>query len=78
MSNKLFTEEQVRKALKIALGSTSIKTENDVIDLLTPIELPTNEEIEYKTVNLVNLEDWDMFKKGAKWMRNKIKEGKIK
>ena len=42
---KLYTEEQVRKMLK----STHIHTDNDVDMILpqfTPIELPTDEEIE--------------------------------
>ena len=45
MAQKLYTEEQVREILK----STHIHTDNDVDMILpqfTPIELPTDEEIE--------------------------------
>lgn len=42
---RLYTEEQVKEAmLKYALGS--IPTMKEVFDSLTPIELPSDEEIE--------------------------------
>lgn len=84
---KLYTEEEVRKAYiqgwidveqdrysNISNGLTGILRE------LTPIELPSDEEIE-KGVNCSNLGlkyDYNMsagFKKGAKWMRAKIQGG---
>ena len=42
---KLYTVEQVRKALKMALGPLKISTENYFINSLTPIELPNHENI---------------------------------
>jgi flagellar biosynthesis/type III secretory pathway protein FliH len=45
---KLYTEEQVREALRMTLGSLKISTENDIISALTHIELPSDEEIEEK------------------------------
>ena len=39
---KLYTEEQVREALRMTLGSLKISTENDIISALTPIELPSD------------------------------------
>ena len=53
---KLYTEEQVRKAIELARdthpeGRGYVQTEeydysdDEVIDLLTPIELPSNEDI---------------------------------
>lgn len=81
---KLYTEEQVHSAMLLALGRHGIYIPNkhyqDLIDLLTPIELPSDEEIE-KGVNCSNLGlryDFSMsagFKKGAKWMRDKIQGG---
>lgn len=81
MSNKLYTEEKVRKILK----STHIHTDNDVDMILsqfTPIELPTNEEIFQKSIEI--MEEWygsgckteiDAHFRGAKWMRDKIQGG---
>ena len=50
---KLYTEEQVRKAINDASlysyinGNFEFKnSEDDIVDSLTPIELPTDEEIE--------------------------------
>ena len=70
---KLYTEEQVRKILK----STHIHTDNDVDMILpqfTPIELPSDEEIEELSVKVILYNDakrtW--WKVGAKWLRDKI------
>ena len=49
---KLYTDEQVHSAMLLALGRHGIYIPNkhyqDLIDLLTPIELPSDEEIEEK------------------------------
>ena len=83
---KLYTEEQVRNALKDAMlrGMRKPSKYESIVELmindLTPIELPSDEDIE-KIVICSNLElgyDFSMnsgFKKGAKWMRNKIQGG---
>ena len=70
---KLYTEEQVREILK----STHIHTDNDVDMILpqfTPIELPSDEEIEELSVKVILYNDakrtW--WKVGAKWMREQI------
>ena len=46
-SMKLYTEEQVRKAIKYAEECRDIDTsvENGIIALLTPIQLPSDDEI---------------------------------
>ena len=69
---KLYTEEQVREIMK----STHIHTDNDVDMILpkfTPIELPSDEEIDMKIEDSnYSLECDTGFIIGAKWMRDKI------
>jgi hypothetical protein len=77
---KLYTEEQVREALRMTLGSLKISTENDIISALTPIELPSDEEIEKANPFVfgskhLGTRDMDIWELGAKWMRNKIQGG---
>ena len=100
---KLYTEEQVRKAIVLARliqekgsvedsfdvesisGLTEICTygwserhsSKEIINSLTPIELPTDEEIdnEFAPANEIIDEVTYMFIEGAKWMRDKIQGG---
>jgi hypothetical protein len=59
-----FTEQDIAKAVMF--------TDNYLIEQQTPIELPTDEEIEIAALPYVQ----DLaFKCGAKWMRDKIKGG---
>ena len=83
-SNKLYTEEQVKEAIKMALHGFGIGGIEDTIEVVaskfTPIQLPSDEEIEKNVIcsNLGLGYDFSMnsgFKKGAKWMRNKIQGG---
>ena len=80
-SMKLYTEEQVKKAIELARdthqeGRAYMERDeydysmDEVIDLLTPIELPSDEEIVNKALEI----QWSntLFKDGAKWMRDKI------
>lgn len=82
--SKLYTEEQVRKAIQLAQKCESdcggvyfYYTETDVIDELTPIELPTDDEIDkangYAYYGKPNGEKYLAFNEGAIWMRDKIK-----
>lgn len=86
--SKLYTEEQVMKAIKLAqkcesdCGGIYFYYENapEIIDDLTPIELPTDEEIEKESYQINyggGSEGWikSAFRQGAKWMRDKIKGG---
>lgn len=72
---KLYTEEQVRKLLKKAFWQdfNDGDTEESLINELTPIELPSDEEIEngYEPKTMYDLGYLD----GAKWMRDKIQGG---
>ena len=83
-SMKLYTEEQVKKAIELARdthqeGRAYMERDeydysmDEVIDLLTPIELPSDEEIVNKALEI----QWSntLFKDGAKWMRDKIGGG---
>lgn len=84
--SKLYTEEQVTNLTESAFMAG--QNHNPFIfqielNKLTPIELPTNEEIERKSVEYSTDTEtkefykdccWD-FQNGAKWMRDKIKAG---
>ena len=72
---KLHTEEQVRLAMYFARGHNKM-TDSQFIDSLTPIELPSDEEIKDASIKYyVNKSACFYFEIGAKWMRDKIKLG---
>ena len=73
---KLYTEEELQKAIKLAqkcehdCGGVYFEYEiEDVLKEITPIELPSDEEIEDTSGGDVS------FEFGAKWMRDKIQGG---
>lgn len=80
---KLYTEEQVREAYLSGMYVTV--SFEEVLQRLTPIELPTDEEIkkeakdncEYNQYSLRQFDSKfiDTFIDGAKWMRDKIQGG---
>jgi hypothetical protein len=47
---KLYTEEQVRKALRMTLGSLKISTENDIVNSLNPIYLPSDNDTQSSSI----------------------------
>jgi hypothetical protein len=73
---KLYTEEQMHSVILLALGRHGIYIPNkhyqDLIDLITPIELPSDEEIDDRSYSD---EQEKGFRNGAKWMRDKIHGG---
>jgi len=74
--SKLYTEEQLHKLIikyrqQLTEFNFNKPTVQNLIDELTPIELPTDEEIDDKASEW----GWRMFADGAKWMRDKIKGG---
>lgn len=83
--SKLFTEEQVRimlgKARLLNMDDTEMFTDDYLIEQQTPIQLPTDEEIEKiakeKHIGLsIDVQNYRRcFVQGAKWMRDKIKGG---
>ena len=78
---KLYTEEQVRKAINDAYWCCSKLEVECVFDKLTHIELPSDEEIDEESPYVPNdasIDFWshkEGFVDGAKWMRNKIQGG---
>ena len=77
---KLYTEEQVRTAIRDAYWCCSKLEVECVFDKLTPIELPSDEEIkiesdEFELNSKVSLGMHISFEHGAKWMRDKIQGG---
>jgi hypothetical protein len=81
-SMKLYTEEEVFKAIQMADKYHYLLTseECDIVNSLTPIELPSDEEIEKESFDLyanhntysLNVRQYKAFKRGAKWMSDKI------
>jgi uncharacterized membrane protein len=73
---KLYTEEQMHSVILLALGRHGIYIPNkhyqDLIDLITPMKLPSDEEIDDMSYSD---EQEKGFRKGAKWMRDKIQGG---
>jgi hypothetical protein len=68
---KLYTEEEVRKAIELSDG----RSIDEVLAGLTPIELPSDEEIiSENQLSEFNSEDVAYYN-GAKWMRDKIEGG---
>jgi hypothetical protein len=83
---KLYTEEQVRKMLEVCIDSDlyeHILTFEDILKTEIPIELPSDEEIEKESFDLyanhsrylLHVHQYKAFKRGAKWMRDKITGG---
>ena len=72
---KLYTEEEIKRGLDNPISFDM--TTDEFINSLTPIELPSNEEIDEKAFQVPydNTKDFYnlQFIKGAKWMRDKIK-----
>ena len=76
MSNKLYTEEQVRRAIDIIDDSHHQLEYYEVLEKLTPIELPSDEEIEAEAGRYAFIGGCDIsFKGGVQWMRDKIHGG---
>ena len=77
-SMKLYTEEEVFKAIQMADKYHYLITseECDIVNSLTPIELPSDKEIKDASIKYyVNKSACFYFEIGAKWMRDKIKLG---
>ena len=75
---KLYTEEQMHSVILLALGRHGIYIPNkhyqDLIDLLTSVPLPSDEEIQNmgKDVIVYNDTKRGWFVEGLRFMRNKI------
>lgn len=72
---KLYTEEQVKRAIDIADDNADLLEYNEILSKLTPIELPSDEEIEGACNEELNgLLSTFGFRKGAKWVIGHIKK----
>lgn len=69
---KLYTEEQVIRAIKFGYCDVPDVTPEEYVDSLTPIELPSDEEIERFTDTMFYGEKKYFAKVGALWMKNQI------
>ena len=77
---KLYTEEQIRKAMNDYANTSSdldnvMDVEMAIIEKLTPIELPSDEEIERAAINQnENISRYYTygFLDSAKWMKEQI------
>lgn len=72
---KLYTEEEIKRLLQ-----KRIIFDDDDLDELTPIELPSDEEIEKQNPfvwgsHVFGTRDLLIWEQGAKWMRDKIQGG---
>ena len=75
MSNKLYTEKQVIRMLKLSRFTNN--SEDKILLLFTPIELPSDEDIESYVKSTgyyghCTHEYHEGIEEGAKWMRDKI------
>jgi hypothetical protein len=79
---KLYTEEQLVRAMDLAKKNVS---KNRIIESLTPIELPSDEEIQNKGECVFNNAGHNIYNhyntipswvEGAQWLRDKIQGGK--
>ncbi len=73
MAQKLYTEEQVMKIIFTTKQWSNLSNDY-LIACVTPIELPSDEEIEEvsDTRLLYTNDNSANFRLGAKWMRDKI------
>ena len=71
---KLYTESELLKAMSYARSYDAnwVMTENEILKLITPIELPSDEHI-YNILRGKKMfeKDWG-FIEGAKWMKEQI------
>ena len=64
---KLYTEEELLKAIQLGRNYGGwITTEPEILKQLTPIELPSDDEIEEESCYIAE------FRAGAKWMKEQI------
>ncbi len=69
---KLYTEADLKKVISIYSEEYKTSTDEILKELnLTPIELPSDEEIDYAETQM----PMNTFEVGAKWMRDKIQGG---
>ncbi len=75
---KLYTRETIIKGFAKYSEMSEINSMN-IVDILTPIELPSDEEIEHKSIDISSITSnyartvsKRYYKAGAKWMKEQI------
>jgi len=71
---KLYTEDQVRKAIRMTRNEYPLRYSQDIINDLTHITLPTDEDIEKEIQSDVHINSDTDFFNGAKWVIEQIKK----
>ena len=82
---KLYTEEELLKAMSYSRSYDAnwVMTENEILKMLSPIELPSDEEIENDAKKFVLSHNFSLltnsnhlanrcFQLGAKWIKEQI------
>lgn len=69
---KLYTEEQVKKAISFFTSNDVIK--DKILTTLTPIELPSDEEIKERSLEGDDITGAESYELGAKWVIEQIKQ----
>ena len=70
---KLYTEEEMLKAIQLGRNYGGwVTTEPEILKQLTPIELPSDEEIEEEMPKRYFGLEKEGFLEGAKWMKEQI------
>lgn len=72
MAQKLYTREQMIEAFNYGQNPKGFDWIGDMIDSLTPIELPSDEEIDKKSFERLTLAQISGFRLGAKYVIDKI------
>ena len=75
---KLYTEEQVKEIYFKGVHNGRLHIEgkcSDEVELLTPIELPSDEEIELEIKSYIYISDDCDFRQGIEFLINKIQLG---
>ena len=69
---KIYTKEQVNLAMRLIVNDR--ETFKQVLELLTPIELPSDEEIKSSSFGFSNaiFDKDECFVIGAKWLKEQI------
>jgi len=70
---KLYTEEELLKAIQLGRNYGGwITTEPEILKQLTPIELPSDEDIKNNSEHFEYTDGVYGFKEGVKWMKEQI------
>ena len=72
---ELYTKEQIKKAYELIRRGDRYFDKDEILEQLTPIELPSDEDMEqeaYYKVSDHTENPYASFKSGAKWMKEQI------